>query len=154
MGSNNKFVRIGLIILLFLALVGVRVVGKSVFYDPLIEYFKAADYSNHSIPSINQLTYYFHLCIRYIINSSISVLIIYLFFQKKEMLKLSALVFGFGLILSLGILSYQLNTEHTNFILLLFARRIIMHPVIVLILLPAFYFQMKQEKNTNAEEIQ
>jgi len=139
----KKRVRIPLIILLFLVLVGIRAVGAKLFYDPFISYF-TYDYLYHPIPEYNTFKLFFYISSRYAINTIVSLAIIYLAFQKKGLVRFSIKFYiaaFFVLIISYYIL-LKIGFEH-GYLLGFYVRRFLIHPVFVLILLPAFYYQKK-----------
>ena len=79
-------------ILVIAALVGllilVRAYGTKLFYDPFIHYFKD-DYLDTSIPTYNAWKLWLHIFLRYLVNTVISLAIIYVAFQKKGLVRFS-----------------------------------------------------------------
>jgi len=139
----KKRVRIPIIAALFLLLILVRAVGADIFYDPFIAYFKD-DYLNKPIPDYNGLKLSLSILLRYTLNTVISLTIIYIAFQKKGLVKFS-IKFYIAAFVVMGILYFiLLQFEMINGHLFTFyVRRFLIHPVFVLILLPAFYYQKK-----------
>ena len=145
----KKRIRIPLIIILFLALVGVRAVGVKLFYDPFIRYF-AYDYLYHPIPDYNTFKLFFHIFLRYAVNTLISLAIIYLAFQKKGLVRFSV-KFYIAAFFVLSIVYYillKIGFDH-GYLLGFYVRRFLIHPVFVLILLPAFYYQKKLVRSSS-----
>lgn len=141
-GKRLKWVGI---LLSIVALIAMRWVGKLYFNDPLIPFFELADYSNAPFPKIDWSSYFFQLEIRYLINSTLSIAILLLLFQRKGLLAFLTVIFLSVGLLSSILLGYQL-LHQDNYTLLLFARRIMMHPIVLLTLVPALFFQLRQEK--------
>ena len=144
----NKKKRIFLIGILFLMLVGVRILAQNYFYDPLIEYFQN-DYLYHGIPELNNGKFWGFLFLRYLLNSSISLLIIYLAFYNMKVISFSVKFYGLAF-LCLGLLFWVLlNCELSlGYRLTFYIRRFLIHPLFLLILLPAFYYQkLKMRKS-------
>ena len=72
---NNKFKILILIVLVsFLAMI--RIFEKSIFYDPLLNYFKS-DYTNFPLPSLDNFKLFSGLFFRYLLNTIVSIAIIY-----------------------------------------------------------------------------
>ena len=144
----SKQARFFSVALLFLLLVAVRVFLQPCFYDPLISYFKN-EYLYTTIPDLNFSKYFLHVFFRYVINTIISLVIIYVVFMQKKVMVFSIkfYVFSFVLLscLLLILLKYKLTEGH---MFVFYIRRFLMHPIFLLILLPAFYYQqLKSNKN-------
>ena len=139
----KKRVKIPIIVFLFGLLVLVRAFGADIFYDPFIDYFKGA-YLDQPIPNYNTLKLWLHIILRYLINGLISLVIIYIAFEKKGLVRFSIKFYTASFIV-LGIFYFALlQFEMINGHLFTFyVRRFLIHPVFVLILLPAFYYQKK-----------
>lgn len=139
----RKRVRIPIIVALFGLLILVRAFGEYLFYDPFINYFKD-DYLDQPIPDYNALYLWISILLRYALNTLISLVIIYVAFQKKGLVKFSIKFYVFAFLV-LGTLYFiLLQFEMVNGHLFTFyVRRFLIHPVFVLILLPAFYYQKK-----------
>lgn len=144
----HKITRYILVFLLFISLILVRAFASTLFYDPLIDYFKN-DYLYAKIPEINQWKLISNMFLRYSLNSVISLAIIWLVFQKKGLLKFS----GFFLMVAFMLLSVVFvlllkNNFETGYLFPFYIRRFIIHPVFLLLLLPVFYYQ-KLTKHKN-----
>jgi len=137
----DKKVRILIIIALFFALVLVRAFQYQLFYDPFIEYFKNG-YLSESIPVFSGSKLLLHLIFRYGLNTMISLIIIYIAFENKDFLIFSIKFY----ILAFVILSITffiiLKGELANgYLFAFYIRRFLIHPLFVLLLLPAFYYK-------------
>jgi exosortase F-associated protein len=139
---NNRIIKIGLIGLLFVALIAVRYF-ESFFYDPLQTYFEY-NYLHHSLPEINKAKLFLHIFIRYTLNSFISILIIWVAFQKKSYLSFTAYFYTVAFLLLIITFWVTLSTHFKNYYLFgFYVRRFLIHPIFVLLLLPAFYYQRR-----------
>lgn len=142
----DKKYRIILIVLLFFVLVLIRAYAPTLFYDPFIVYFKN-DYLYEPIPVFSGSKLLIDLFFRYTLNSMISLLIIYVAFQNKNFvlfsIKFYAIAFVVLTITFFIILRGEL--EH-GYLFAFYVRRFIIHPLFVLILLPAFYYKQRTSK--------
>ncbi|MGB8705465.1 MAG: exosortase F system-associated protein [Gillisia sp.] len=121
-------------------LVGVRLYEERIFYDPLICFFKA-DYLNGNIPVFETGPLLWNVFIRYWLNSIISMGIIYIAFLNRDILKFSLLLYSLFFIgCFLAFLVLILNVEQLPFLSLFYIRRFLIHPILILVLLPAFYY--------------
>lgn len=144
----NKTIRYILVFMLFLLLILVRAFASKLFYDPLIDYFKN-DYLYTAIPEVNQWKLISSMFFRYSLNSLISLAIIWLLFLKIDILKFSGffLTVAFMLLGFVFMLLLKTNFE-SGYLLPFYIRRFIIHPMFLILLLPAFYYQkLKVNKN-------
>ena len=137
----NKFIKIILVSVLLILLFLVRAYSEDLFYDPLINYFKN-DYLYTKIPPIKRWHLIVDMLFRYVINSLISLGVIWVLFQRKDYLKFS----GFFLMLAFMILIIAFvlllrNDLENGYLLAFYIRRFLIQPIFLLLLLPAFYYQ-------------
>lgn len=142
----NKIVQVTSLILLFLLLIAIRAVAISYFYDPLIQYFKG-DYNYLPLPELDYSKYFFFLSFRYLLNGIVSVAIIFVFFPKLNVVKFSVkfyiIAFAFLSMLLMIFLKFNIIDNH---MVIFYIRRFLIHPLFLLILLPAFYYQKLNKK--------
>ena len=147
MKMDRKY-RIALILLLFLALIMVRAFEQTLFYDPFIKYFED-DFLHAPIPKFSGSKLLISMTFRYALNSIISVLAIQVAFQNRDFtifsVKFFVLAYFILMITFLIILKGEL--AH-GYLFAFYIRRFLIHPLFVLLLLPAFYY-----KQLNSNEI-
>lgn len=138
----NKYIRFTIVVFLFFLLILVRAFESKLFYDPFIHYFKN-DYLYKEIPKFNSVKLYVHISFRYFMNSFISLGIIYCLFQK-QFLKFSVKFYSLAFIILLLLLFFvvQLNLFE-SYLPIFYIRRFLIHPIFVLLLIPAFYYSKK-----------
>ncbi|WP_338357001.1 exosortase F system-associated membrane protein [Yeosuana marina] len=141
---NNKTKYIVLFVL-FGLLVLIRVFENELFYDPYLTFFQN-DYLYIDNPrrEIFKLTAFTTL--RYVLNTVISLAILYVVFKDKSIIKFSALIYGVSfIILILIYLYFVVNPKQEQYYLFFNMRRFLIQPIILLVLLPAFYYyKLKQ----------
>lgn len=137
----NKYLKIILLLIAFSLLFLVRGFSAELFYDPLIEYFQN-DYLYTKMPTIDIWHLMVDLLFRYTLNSLITLAIIWLFFERKDYVKFTGffLMTAFMFLIVAFILLLRDQFE-SGYLLPFYIRRFIIHPLFLLILLPAFYFQ-------------
>ncbi|KGL58626.1 exosortase F system-associated membrane protein [Polaribacter sp. Hel1_85] len=137
----NKYIKIVLVLILFLLLFMVRAFESKLFYDPLLEYFKN-DYLYKYIYNIDVWRLTVNLLFRYTLNSLISLGLIWVLFERKDYLKFSGffLMLAFMILIVVFVLLIRDDFE-SGYLLPFYIRRFIIHPIFLLILLPAFYYQ-------------
>ena len=139
----NRWVRLGIIGILIVLLMLVRAYGTKLFYDPFIAYFRH-DYLNDTIPGFNTIKLYFNLFLRYSMNAIISLAIIYVAFQKRELVIFSIKFYLIAFIVLSIVYYLLLRTGMANgYLFTFYVRRFLTHPIFILVLLPAFYYQQR-----------
>ena len=137
----SKTSKIIIIVFLFFLLVLARLFAFNFLYDPFIAYFKH-DYLNQPIPEFNSYKLFLHLFIRYAINGIISLLIIWFAFESKNLIRFSIKFYIITFIFLTFIFFVILNSDlKQGYLLAFYVRRFIIHPLFILILLPAFYYK-------------
>lgn len=123
----------------------VRLFENELFYDPFLSYFKS-DFKNTALPFFNTpfllLSYFF----RYALNSLISLGVLCVVFSDKELLVFSSFLylifFGILFVFFIVFVHYFANSQ----MILFYIRRFMIQPILLLLFIPAFYFQ-KASKN-------
>ena len=129
-----------LLLVLFGLLILIRAFENELFYDPYLSFFKN-DYLYIDNPrrEIFKLTMF--TVLRYVLNSGISLGIIYLFFKDKGIVKFSALIYAVSfVILLLFFLYFVVNPQQQDYYIFFNIRRFLIQPMLLLLLVPAFYY--------------
>ncbi len=131
---------------LIVLLVLVRSYGVRTFYDPFIKYFEGG-YLIGDFPEFNMCRLFLNLGMRFTLNTIISIAIIYTIFLKKDSV-LFAIKFYLAAFFILSFFYFfHLKMEFSNGHLSgFYIRRILIHPILLLVLLPAFYYQRVLDK--------
>jgi exosortase F-associated protein len=142
----NKYIKIVLALVLFLLLFVVRSYESQLFYDPLLEYFKN-DYLYKYIYDIDIWRLTVNLLYRYVLNSLISLSIIWVLFEKKSYIKFSGFFYMLAFMILIVVFVLLLRDDfESGYLLPFYIRRFIIHPLFLLLLLPAFYYQKLNNK--------
>ena len=142
----NKYIKIALALILFVLLFVIRSVAPKLFYDPLIDYFKN-DYLYRNINNIDVWRLLVDMLFRYTLNSIVSLGLVWVLFQRRDYLKFSAFFLLFAFIVLIIVFAFLVNDNfNSGYLLPFYIRRFIIHPLFLLILLPAFYYQNLNNK--------
>ena len=137
----NKGIKIALFLVLAFALVAVRMFEDSLFYDPLTLFFKT-DHTTETLPGYNTTKLLLHTVFRFLLNTLLSLAILWVAFKNAEVIKLSVFLYAIAFVLLFGLFWYFLSTsEAGNHMALFYVRRFLIQPLFLLVLLPAFYFK-------------
>ena len=88
----HRALRIFVILLCFFMLALVRFRESALFYDPLISFFYG-DYQSQALPKIEWTAYVLNIFLRYVINTVLSVAILWLAFRDRGIVSFSLLLF-------------------------------------------------------------
>ncbi len=136
---KNSFKYI-LLFLLFSLLILIRVFEDELFYDPYLMFFQN-DYLYIDSPRREVLKVTLFTTLRYVLNSVISLGILYVIFKDKSIIKFSAIIFALAFVILIAIyLYFVVNPRQEDYYLFFNVRRFIIQPIILMVLLPAFYY--------------
>ena len=142
MSKTARYI-IAFVLLVFLVLV--RAYEDALFYDPYLIFFEN-DYLFIDSPRREVAKLLFFTFLRYLVNSLLSLGIIYCAFKDKQMIKFSAIVFFVGyMFFTIPFLYFVINPRQEDYYLFFNVRRFLIQPIIFLLLLPAlYYFKLKR----------
>lgn len=123
----------------------IRAFENKMFYDPFLIYFES-DFKNSPFPQVDFFKLFGGLLLRYFLNTVLSLILIYTLFREIEILKFTAFLYGFFLILLLGMFVVIIEYFQDWTWLLFYVRRFIIQPIFVLLFIPAFYYQQQNLK--------
>ena len=141
----KPWLKILIIFLLVGLLALVRWYEYSFFYDPFMYFFEQKYQPGVSIhfPAYMFLNVFW----RFLINTLISLLMLYVTFKSKGIIKFSALIYLAFFVVLFPLFIYLMNhVQPDDYLAAFYVRRFLAHPVLVLLLLPAFYYYRLQKK--------
>ncbi|WP_299251124.1 exosortase F system-associated protein [uncultured Lacinutrix sp.] len=137
MGKYKKYIWL---FFLFGLLVLVRAFESKLFYDPYLQFFEN-DYLYLDSPRREVFKLTLFTTLRYLINTLISLTILYVFFRDKSIVKFSLIVYALSYIILLVLFLYfVLNPKQENYYMFFNIRRFLIQPLLLILLLPAFYY--------------
>jgi len=142
--KENKF-KIITAIVVVISFALIRSFEKKLFYDPFRVYF-SADFHSSPYPEVQTLKFFFGLFLRYFLNSALSLWLIYALFKDREIFKFSLFVYTFFLVVLLVAFYVILYFFPDGGWLLFYVRRFIIQPILVLLFIPGFYYQLQKSK--------
>ncbi len=139
---NRELKYLGLVVLV-LGLIVFRAIGDHFFYDPFVVFF-AHDYLSTDFVEYKPLLLFLNLFLRFVINMLLSLGVIYFAFERKDWVILASKVYGVAfLVLSLTFYLLLLGEFKSGYLFAFYVRRILIHPILLLVLLPAFYYHKR-----------
>ncbi len=136
----HKYFKYLLLLCLFGLLILIRVFENDLFYDPYLTFFQN-DYLYIDSPRREVLKLVAFTALRYALNTVISLAVLYLFFKDKGIIKFSVIIYSIAFaVLLIAYLYFVINPKQEQYYLFFNVRRFLIQPVILIILLPAFYY--------------
>ncbi|GAA4814263.1 exosortase F system-associated membrane protein [Litoribaculum gwangyangense] len=131
--------------LLFGLLILIRFLEDDLFYDPYLTFFQN-DYLYIDSPRREVAKLVAFTTLRYLLNTIISLGVLFVFFKDKSIVKFSAILYTIAfVILMLIYLYFVINPRQEDYYLFFNIRRFLIQPIILILLLPAFYYyRLKQ----------
>jgi len=132
------------IFFLILLLVLVRAFENELFYDPYLRYFQN-DYLYIDSPRREVFKLIVFTTLRFLINTLISLAILYVFYKDFTVVKFSALVYAFSYIVLILLYTYYVvNPKQEDYVTFFNIRRFLIQPLLLILLLPAFFYHRKE----------
>jgi len=145
--------RVLVIVLIIAGFISVRIFGSKLFYDPLIDFFHHSDYSKLQLPEMNMWKYAGSLMLRFLANSILTMALVQVLFNSISLVKLTATILvGVFIILTPVLILLIVNSDSEQYRYLFYVRRILIHPVITLVLIPALFYNQRMEISKSKKE--
>ena len=110
------------------------------FYDPYLTFFEN-DYLYIDNPRREVAKLVLFTSLRYLLNTMVSLGILYLIYNDKVMIKFSVVLYGLAYVLLLiPFLYFVINPRQEDYYLFFNVRRFLIQPIGLILLLPAFYY--------------
>jgi exosortase F-associated protein len=138
--QNKGKIMLGLLLVFLLALI--REFENQLFYDPFLVFFKS-DFAGLSLPQYDLFQLFLGLFFRFGLNTLVSLGLLYVIFEDKDMLQFSCLLFAVFFVLLVGAFFFLLSFQNQNYLLLFYVRRFLIQPIFILLFIPGFYYQKK-----------
>ncbi len=129
-----------LLFVLFGLLVLIRAFENQLFYDPYLTFFQN-DYLYIDSPRREVFKVTVFTSLRYFLNTVISLGILFVVFRDKNIIKFSAIMYVLAFFILMAMyLYFVINPRQEDYYLFFNVRRFIIQPIILMVLLPAFYY--------------
>ena len=136
----TKFYKYLLVAFLFILLALIRWFENELFYDPYLLFFHN-DYLYMDSPRQEVFKLVINTSFRYLLNTILSLVILYVFFKEKSLIKFSSVIYLVSYIfLIVCYLYFVLDPKQENYYIFFNLRRFLIQPIILLLLFPAFYY--------------
>ncbi|MDR6761055.1 exosortase F-associated protein [Flavobacterium sp. 2755] len=123
----------------------IRAFESSLFYDPFLDYFEK-DFNNIKLPEVDSLKLFLNLLLRFVLNTALSLILIYTLFRDKGILIFSSFLYALFSVVLFAMFFIIVEYFPEKSWLLFYVRRFIIQPIFVLLFIPAFYYQLQNLK--------
>ena len=135
-----RLARYLMVVIGVMGLVLVRYFETNLFYDPLDLFFQG-DYLTRELPLIYPLFFWPSLIFRFLLNLIFGLMLLKGLFIDPQTIRFSwVLYLMFFAFLSLALFGLMAMYQAGYYHQLFYVRRFLIHPIILLILIPGFYF--------------
>ena len=132
------FVLIGLLVL-------IRFYEDQLFYDPYGSFFQN-DYLYIDNPRREVFKLVVFTTLRYVLNTIISLGILFVVFRDWSVIKFSGIIYVTAYVIFMALyLYFVLNPKQEDYYLFFNIRRFLIQPIILILLLPAFYYHKQRQ---------
>lgn len=130
----------------FIGLALVYVLQKKLFYDPFLDFIYNPISDNY--PDLEVGKYVFSKLFRFLLNDGLAIVIIYGIFGPGKYVKFATYILLFGLVVLLPVyLVLVIFFYPETYAFLNHLHRLVLNPVLMMLLIPAFYSQKANSKN-------
>jgi len=135
--KQSKYIWIAV---LFVLLALIRLFEDVLFYDPYLVFFKS-DFLTLDSPRREIAKLVSFTTLRYVLNSIISIAILFVFFKDKKLVRFSSYIYGIAFVIFISLYLYFVyNPKQEDYYIFFNIRRFLIQPLLLLLLLPAFYY--------------
>ncbi len=130
-------------------LIGVRVEEDRFFYDPFLRFFNEVDKKN-AFPDFQWWKLIYNHIFRFLLNLFFSALIIQFIFRKISWTVQGILMITVVFLVTFPIYLYCISTHfEVGYLFSFYMRRFVIQPIILLLIIPLFYYRKVMESKTS-----
>ena len=136
----HKVTKYILLLILVMMLILIRFFEDVLFYDPYLEFFQN-DYLYMDSPRREVAKVFGFTTLRFVLNTLISLAILFVVFKDKSITKFSVLIYAIAFVVLMVLyLYFVVNPNQEDYYLFFNVRRFLIQPIFLILLLPAFYY--------------
>ncbi|MGC4128726.1 MAG: exosortase F system-associated protein [Bergeyella sp.] len=133
------------VILAVFGLIGVRAVEDSIFYDPFLDYFHEAN-KKAALPEFEWGKLILCHLFRFALNLIFSLIIVHFIFKRKDWTIQAGILICLVFAVTFPIYLYCIYENfEIGFLFSFYMRRFVIQPLILLLIIPMFYYRRKME---------
>ena len=131
------------VVLGILGLISIRMLEDQILYDPFLPYFHEAN--KHAVfPNFELAKLIFSYSLRFLLNLFFSGMVVYFVFKNKAWTVQAIILMGIVFAITLPIYLYCIHTKfEIGYLFSFYMRRFVIQPLILLVIIPLFYYRKK-----------
>jgi exosortase F-associated protein len=142
----SKSITYLLIALLLVLLVLIRFYEDNLFYDPYLTFFQN-DYLYVDSPRRELTKLVAFTVLRFILNTLISLALLYVVFKDMSIVKFSVVLYGISFVILISLyLYFVIRPRQEDYYFFFNIRRFLIQPILLILLGPAFYYYKLKAK--------
>lgn len=135
-----------LVLLGILGLIGVRFMERQLFYDPFLEYFHLAN-EQLALPAFSLGKLVGSHFSRFLLNLFFSLVVVHFLFKNRQWTVQAAVLMTIVFLVTFPIYLACIYTEFKiGYLFSFFVRRLVLQPLILLLIVPMFYYRKHLDK--------
>lgn len=140
-----KILNLLIVILGIFGLIGVRILEDKIFYDPFLNYFHVANKSMQ-IPDFEWIKLILNYFFRFSLNLLLSAIVVHFIFNNKKWTIQAVVLMVIVFAITFPIYLYCISTKfEIGYLFSFYMRRFVIQPLILLLIIPMFYYRKKNE---------
>ncbi|HER39680.1 MAG TPA: exosortase F system-associated protein [Salinimicrobium catena] len=117
----------------------IRLYEYRFFYDPFMYFFERAFQEQQEFHFPPRM--FFNVFLRFLLNTLVSLSILYVAFKNIGIIKFASVIYACFFVALFPLFIYLMHhVTPDDYLAAFYVRRFLAHPVLILILLPAFYY--------------
>ncbi|MBU8883575.1 exosortase F system-associated protein [Kaistella sp. DKR-2] len=135
-----------IVILGVLGLIGVRISEDKIFYDPFLEYFHFAN-KDAQFPDFEWFKLILNHLFRFSLNLILSALIVHFIFKNTKWTVQAVVLMLIVFAVTFPLYLYAVSTKfEIGYLFSFYMRRFVIQPLILLLIIPLFYYRKQAVK--------
>lgn len=140
--TKNTIYKGAALLVAVIGLASIRFFESILFYDPLLTYFKG-DYRANPLPEMNIVKWSLSTFFRFLLNTIVSLGLIWVLFKNWEIVKFLSIVYGLVLLVCMTVLWVLFFIDQPSNMLIFYTRRFLIQPILLMLFIPAVYFHLR-----------
>ena len=142
-----KFLNWIFVVIGILGLISVRFLENSLFYDPFLDFFKG-NYKVELAPDFILWKLILSHFFRFLLNLFFSAIVVHFMFLNKKWTLQAVLLMAIAFMVFFPIYLWCIYSKmEIGYLFTFSVRRFVIQPIILLLIIPIFYYRKKLEKN-------
>lgn len=148
-----KYLKWLLVIAGIFGLISVRMLEDKIFYDPFLDYFHTAN-KHAQFPDFEWIKLILNYLFRFLLNLIFSGIIVHFIFNNKKWTVQAVILMLIVFAITFPIYLYCISTKfEIGYLFSFYMRRFVIQPLILLLIIPLFYYRKKMNSGENLPQI-